>query len=145
MLHEVLPPAVTGAVVMLIGFNLAPVVAGIYWPQDQWVALLTVAFMIVAAVVLPRLLGRIAVFLALIFGYAAVVAARQVLGPITSVLGGATEATDAPGGSLRASASADAGSASRATIVGADGVSVAARTQLLAHLRSCSCCPASSR
>src|SRR3954465_4967737 len=29
MLHVVLPPAVTGAVVMLIGFNLAPVVAGI--------------------------------------------------------------------------------------------------------------------
>src|SRR5512134_3223178 len=41
MLHAVLPPVVTGAVVMLIGFNLAPVVADIYWPQDQWVALLT--------------------------------------------------------------------------------------------------------
>ena len=39
MIHKVLPPAVTGAVVMLIGFNLAPVVAGIYWPQDQWIAL----------------------------------------------------------------------------------------------------------
>ena len=37
---RVLPPVVTGAVVMLIGFNLAPVVANIYWPQDQWVALL---------------------------------------------------------------------------------------------------------
>ena len=35
MIHRILPPAVTGAVVMLIGFNLAPVVAGIYWPQDQ--------------------------------------------------------------------------------------------------------------
>src|SRR6478736_173602 len=35
LIHKVLPPAVTGAVVMLIGFNLAPVVAGIYWPQDQ--------------------------------------------------------------------------------------------------------------
>src|SRR5688572_16727017 len=30
MLHAVLPPVVTGAVVMLIGFNLAPVVADIY-------------------------------------------------------------------------------------------------------------------
>ena len=39
VIHKILPPAVTGAVVMLIGFNLAPVVAGIYWPQDQWVAL----------------------------------------------------------------------------------------------------------
>src|SRR3954466_2139350 len=36
VIHRVLPPAVTGAVVMLIGFNLAPVVAGVYWPQDQW-------------------------------------------------------------------------------------------------------------
>ena len=39
LIHKVLPPVVTGAVVMLIGFNLAPVVANIYWPQDQWVAL----------------------------------------------------------------------------------------------------------
>src|SRR6478609_9496556 len=35
VLHKVLPPVVSGAVVMLIGFNLAPVVASIYWPQDQ--------------------------------------------------------------------------------------------------------------
>src|SRR6478752_3073768 len=46
VLHKVLPPVVTGAVVMLIGFNLAPVVASIYWPQDQWVALLVMAFTI---------------------------------------------------------------------------------------------------
>ena len=50
VLHKVLPPVVTGAVVMLIGFNLAPVVAGIYWPQDQWVALATMLFTIVAGV-----------------------------------------------------------------------------------------------
>src|SRR5688500_1724187 len=31
-INKALPPAVTGAVVMLIGFNLAPVAAGIYWP-----------------------------------------------------------------------------------------------------------------
>src|SRR6478735_4149308 len=31
VVSKVLPPAVTGAVVMIIGFNLAPVVAGIYW------------------------------------------------------------------------------------------------------------------
>ncbi len=34
VIHRALPPVVTGAVVMLIGFNLAPVVAGVYWPQD---------------------------------------------------------------------------------------------------------------
>ena len=50
VVNKVLPPAVTGAVVMLIGFNLAPVAASIYWPQDQWVALATMTFTIVAAV-----------------------------------------------------------------------------------------------
>ena len=69
VIHKVLPPAVTGAVVMLIGFNLAPVVAQIYWPQDQWVALLTATFMVCAAVLFPGFWSRIAVFLALIFGY----------------------------------------------------------------------------
>jgi len=69
VLHKVLPPVVTGAVVMLIGFNLAPVVANIYWPQDQWVALLVMTFTIVCAVAFKGFIGRIAVFLALIFGY----------------------------------------------------------------------------
>ena len=93
-IHRILPPAVTGAVVMLIGFNLAPVVAGIYWPQDQWIALLTAAFMVFAAVMLPGFWSRIAVFLALIFGYLLSWVADAVFGPITSVLGGATEATE---------------------------------------------------
>ena len=57
VLHAVLPPVVTGAVVMLIGFNLAPVVADIYWPQDQWVALLTMTFVILVAVGAARLPG----------------------------------------------------------------------------------------
>ncbi|MFC5178353.1 uracil-xanthine permease family protein [Nocardioides taihuensis] len=69
MIHKILPPAVTGAVVMLIGFNLAPVVAQIYWPQDQWVALLTATFMVCAAVLFPGFWSRIAVLLALVFGY----------------------------------------------------------------------------
>jgi uracil-xanthine permease len=69
VLHAVLPPAVTGAVVMLIGFNLAPVVADIYWPQDQWIALITMAFVIVFAVGVRGFLGRIAIFVGLIFGY----------------------------------------------------------------------------
>jgi uracil-xanthine permease len=94
MIHKILPPAVTGAVVMLIGFNLAPVVAGIYWPQDQWIALLTAAFMVCAAVLFPGFWSRIAVFLALVFGYLVSWAADALFGPITSVLGGATEATE---------------------------------------------------
>ncbi len=57
LIYKVLPPVVTGAVVMLIGFNLAPVVANIYWPQDQWIALIVmvaVILMSVGAARLPR-------------------------------------------------------------------------------------------
>jgi xanthine/uracil permease len=63
VVYAVLPPVVTGAVVMLIGFNLAPVVANIYWPQDQWVALLTMVAVMAMAVGFRGFLGRIAVFL----------------------------------------------------------------------------------
>jgi uracil-xanthine permease len=94
MIHKILPPAVTGAVVMLIGFNLAPVVAAIYWPQDQWVALLTATFMVCAAVLFPGFWARIAVFLALIFGYVISWLFDGIFGTINSVLGGAAEATD---------------------------------------------------
>src|SRR6478736_6079351 len=90
LIHKILPPAVTGAVVMLIGFNLASVVAQIYWPTDQWVALLTASFMVLAAVLLPGFWSRIAVFLALIFGYLISWLFDGIFGPITSVLGGAT-------------------------------------------------------
>jgi uracil-xanthine permease len=94
VLHEVLPPVVTGAVVMLIGFNLAPVVAGIYWPQDQWVAILTMLFVIVVAVAFRGFVGRIAIFLALIFGTALSWLLDSTIGQINSVVGGAAEATD---------------------------------------------------
>src|SRR6266704_3550461 len=67
--RAVLPPAVTGAVVMLIGFNLATVATTIYFPNDQWVALLTTAFLIGMAVLGRGFVSRIAVFLALVFGY----------------------------------------------------------------------------
>ena len=88
LIHKILPPAVTGAVVMLIGFNLAPVVAGIYWPQDQWIALLTATFMVCAAVLFPGFWSRIAVFLALIFGYVLSFFADKLFGTINSVLPG---------------------------------------------------------
>jgi uracil-xanthine permease len=69
VVYKVLPPAVTGAVVMLIGFNLAPVVAGIYWPQDQLVAFLVMVFVIVVSLASRGFIGRIAIFLGLVFGY----------------------------------------------------------------------------
>ncbi|MCZ2820107.1 nitrate reductase [Modestobacter sp. VKM Ac-2977] len=69
VVNRVLPPAVTGAVVLLIGFNLAPVAAGLYWPQDQWVALATMAFVIVVSLALRGFWARISILLGLVFGY----------------------------------------------------------------------------
>jgi uracil-xanthine permease len=94
VLHRVLPPVVTGAVVMLIGFNLAPVVAGIYWPQDQWVAILVMLFTIVCAVAFRGFVSRIAVFLALVFGFVLSWVLDKTVGMITSPLPGATDATE---------------------------------------------------
>ncbi|MGI8433849.1 MAG: uracil-xanthine permease family protein [Nocardioidaceae bacterium] len=84
LLQQVLPPAVTGAVVMLIGFNLAPVVANVYWPQDQWIALATMTFVILMAVGMRGFLGRIAIFLGLIFGYVLSWLVDLTFGSITS-------------------------------------------------------------
>ncbi|MBO0870866.1 MAG: hypothetical protein J2P15_20115, partial [Micromonosporaceae bacterium] len=93
VLHAVLPPVVTGAVVMLIGFNLAPVVANTYWPQDQWVALLTMLAVMAMAVGFRRFLGRIAVFLGLIFGFVLSWVFDRAFGQITSYDPGAGKAT----------------------------------------------------
>jgi uracil-xanthine permease len=93
MLKTVLPPAVTGAVVMLIGFNLAPVVANTYWPQDQWVGLLTVFFVVMAAVLLPGFWARIAIFLGLVFGFLVSWLFDGVFGQITSFSATAGEIT----------------------------------------------------
>ncbi len=93
LVHKVLPPVVTGAVVMLIGFNLAPVVANIYWPQDQWVALLVMVFTIVVAVGFKGFAGRIAVFLALVFGYVISWLFDKIFGQITAYDAGAGKIT----------------------------------------------------
>lgn len=68
--NKVLPPVVTGGVVMLIGFNLAGVATDVYMPADPWMALITMTVVILMAVGLRGFLGRIAIFLGLVFGYA---------------------------------------------------------------------------
>ncbi|TDD39437.1 nitrate reductase [Actinomadura sp. KC06] len=88
VIHRVFPPVVTGAVVMLIGFNLAPVVATVYWPQDQWVALATLGFAVLCAVLLRGFWARIAVLLALVFGFLLSWLLDNTVGTITSVLPG---------------------------------------------------------
>jgi uracil-xanthine permease len=73
--NAVLPPVVTGAVVMLIGLNLAvvasgtgPTTTGLYWASDHWVALITMAITIVTAVAFRGFIGRIAILVGLIGG-----------------------------------------------------------------------------
>src|SRR6476619_2115926 len=82
-----LPPVVSGAVVMLIGFNLAPVVAGVYWPQDPGVAFTVMVFTIVATVAFRGFWSRIAIFLALIFGFVLSYALDKIVGEITAPTG----------------------------------------------------------
>ncbi|MFD7966453.1 uracil-xanthine permease family protein [Streptomyces zaomyceticus] len=85
IIHAAMPPIVTGAVVMLIGFNLAPVTASTYWPQDQWTALLVMLFTGLAVVCLRGFWSRIAIFLGLIFGYAVSWVFDLVFGKIDSM------------------------------------------------------------
>ncbi|MEU2165594.1 solute carrier family 23 protein [Streptomyces chengbuensis] len=93
IIHAAMPPIVTGAVVMLIGFNLAPVTASTYWPQDQWTALLTMLFTGLAVVCLRGFWSRVAIFLGLIFGYGISWVLDRIFGKIHSPVGGA-EAVD---------------------------------------------------
>ena len=85
IIHKALPPAVTGAVVMLIGFNLAPVVARTYWPQDQWIAAIVMVIVICLSVGLRGFAGRIAIFLSLIIGYVLSWLADLTLGPKSTI------------------------------------------------------------
>ena len=71
IVRVVLPPVVTGAVVMLIGFNLATVATTTYFPSEQWIGLLTAGFVVFVSVLARGFVARIAIFLALVFGYAA--------------------------------------------------------------------------
>jgi len=93
IIHKLLPPAVTGAVVMLIGFNLAPVVASVYWPQDQWVALIVMLVVVGISVGFKGFIGRIAIFLSLVIGYLLSWILDLTTGQITSYSAGAGKVT----------------------------------------------------
>ncbi|MGW0615719.1 uracil-xanthine permease family protein [Streptomyces sp. NPDC002788] len=82
LIHKLFPPAVSGAVVLLIGFNLAPVVAHTYWPQDQWVALATTLVVIAASALLRGVWARIAIFVGLVFGFSLSCILDSLTGPV---------------------------------------------------------------
>ena len=85
VIHKALPPVVTGAVVMLIGFNLAPVVASVYWPVDPWLAFTVMLIVIALSIGLRGFMGRIAIFLSLVIGYLLSWVFDAVLGPLQKV------------------------------------------------------------
>ncbi|PRX70251.1 uracil-xanthine permease [Nonomuraea fuscirosea] len=89
VIHRVFPPVVTGAVVMLIGFGLAFVVADVYWPQDHWMALVTMVITFVVIVAFKGFIGRVGVLIGLVSGFVLSWVLDLTAGPVTSVLPGA--------------------------------------------------------
>ncbi len=81
-IEKLMPPVVTGAVVMIIGLNLAPVtvksVAG--QPFEMWMALITVLCMGMIAVFTRGLLQRLLLLVGLLLAYALYVIVSNGLG-----------------------------------------------------------------
>ncbi|MEH3131777.1 MAG: NCS2 family nucleobase:cation symporter [Mycolicibacterium neoaurum] len=76
-LDVVLPPVVTGAVVALIGFNLAPAAKNNF-EQGPVVGMVTLVLLVGALAFFKGLIGRLAIFLAVVLGYVLALALGQV-------------------------------------------------------------------
>jgi uracil-xanthine permease len=72
-----MPPVVAGAIVALIGLNLAPV-AKANFVKAPWVALITLAAVILWTVAFRGLIARLSIFFGVVVGYLAAVLAGQV-------------------------------------------------------------------
>jgi uracil-xanthine permease len=107
VINRVFPPVVTGAVVMLIGFGLAYVVADVYWPQDQWIALITMVVTFVLIVAFRGFVGRIGILLGLIVGFLLSWVADRLFGNITAFNAGTGAVDTHPRVNFDAVATAD--------------------------------------
>jgi uracil-xanthine permease len=67
-INFLMPPAVTGAVVALIGLNLAPV-AWKNFSAQAWTATITLTAIILATVMLRGFFGRISILIGVVIGY----------------------------------------------------------------------------
>ncbi|MDF2825678.1 MAG: nitrate reductase, partial [Mycobacterium sp.] len=76
-LDRTLPPVVTGAIVALIGFNLAPA-AKTNFEQGPLVGLVTLVLLVGALAFFKGLIGRLAIFLAVVLGYLLALALGEV-------------------------------------------------------------------
>ncbi|MFC7450110.1 uracil-xanthine permease family protein [Rhodococcus daqingensis] len=68
VLDAVMPPVVTGAVVMLIGLNLAPAAVGSFQAQPLIAAVTLIAILVVTAAG-PGLLGRLGILVGVVVGW----------------------------------------------------------------------------
>src|SRR5690606_19310792 len=75
--NRLMPPVVAGAIVALIGFNLAPVAWGSF-EQAPITATITLAAVILCSVLFRGFLGRISIFLGVIIGYIVAVIRGEV-------------------------------------------------------------------
>jgi uracil-xanthine permease len=73
----VLPPVVSGAIVALIGFNLAPAAKNNF-AESPVVAIITLLAIILAAVFFRGFLGRLSIILGVVVGYLAATIAGEV-------------------------------------------------------------------
>jgi len=76
-IDALLPPVVSGAIVALIGFNLAPA-ARDNFAKSPGIALVTLAAVVLSAVLFRGLLGRLSIFVGVVVGYVAAVVAGAV-------------------------------------------------------------------
>jgi uracil-xanthine permease len=81
-IDALMPPIVAGAIVALIGLNLAPV-AKANFVKAPWVALITLLAVILWTVVFRGLIARLSIFFGVVVGYLCAVIAGQVdFGPV---------------------------------------------------------------
>lgn len=76
-IDALMPPVVAGAIVALIGFNLAPAAKGNF-EKAPLTALITLAAVILCTVVFRGMLGRLSIFVGVVVGYAAAVLLGEV-------------------------------------------------------------------
>ena len=67
-INVLMPPVVTGAVVALIGLNLAPT-AWSEFKQQPWTAIITISAIVLLTVLVRGFFGRISILLGVIIGY----------------------------------------------------------------------------
>jgi uracil-xanthine permease len=81
-IDTLMPPVVAGAIVALIGLNLAPV-ARTNFVKAPWVALITLVAVLLWTVAFRGLVARLSIFCGVVIGYVAAVIAGQVdFGPV---------------------------------------------------------------